>query len=174
MKIDIVEKNYDVGTKLEGLIEKKVGKLEKYFDKNATCKVVCKKEGNVYKLELNISAKNAYFRSEVVGDNMYSNLDLALPKLEKQIIKFKGKKQTIKLPEIVSDLLFLDELPEESLSKITKRKSFSLDPITEDDAIFMLEAVDHDFYVFLNAETGRVNVLYRRVNGEYGLIEVRK
>lgn len=174
MKIDIVEKNYDVGTKLEGLIEKKVGKLEKYFDKNASCKVVCKKEGNVYKLELNISTKNAYFRSEVVGDNMYSNLDLALPKLEKQIIKFKEKKQLIKLPEIASELLFLEELPEQNPSKITKRKSFSLDPITEDEAMFMLEAVDHDFYVFLNAETGKVNVLYRRFNGEYGLIEVKK
>ena len=52
MKIDIVEKNYDVGTRLEGLIEKKVGKLDKYFDKNTSCKVVCKKEGNLFKLEI--------------------------------------------------------------------------------------------------------------------------
>ena len=175
MKIDIVEKNYDVGKRLEELIEKKVGKLERYFDKAANCKVVCKKEGDVFKLEINVSAKNAFFRSEVSGENMYNNLDVALPKLEKQIIKFKGKKQNnFKVPEVASDLLFLEEVPQMFSSKISKRKSFSLDPITEEDAIFMLEAVDHDFYVFLNAETGKINVVYRRKSGEYGLIEVKK
>ena len=176
MKIDIVEKNYDVGKRLEELIEKKVGKLEKYFDKNANCKVVCKQEGDIFKLEINISTKNGFFRSEVIGENMYNNLDVALPKLEKQIIKFKEKKQkTFKAPQAVSDLLFLEEVPEIfASSKVSKRKSFTLDPITEEDAIFMLEAIDHDFYVFLNSETGKINVLYRRKNGEYGLIEVKK
>ena len=129
----------------------------------------------MFKLEISISAKNCFFRSEVIGENMYNNLDVALPKLEKQIIKFKEKRKDFKIPDVVSDLLFLEELPEEEgPSKISKRKSFSLDPITEEDAIFMLEAIDHDFYVFLNAETGKINILYRRKNGEYGLIEVNK
>lgn len=174
MKIDIVEKNYDVGTRLEGLIEKKVGKLDKYFDKNTSCKVVCKKEGNLFKLEISIAAKNAFFRSEVADENMYNNLDIALPKLEKQILKFKGKKKDFKFPTLPEELLFLEEIPEEKPSKISKRKSFSLTPVSEDEAVFMLEAVDHDFYVFLNTETGKINILYRRQNGEYGLIEVNK
>lgn len=176
MKIEIVEKNYDVGTRLQGLIEKKVEKLDKYFGKGANCKVVCKKEGNMFKLEINISSKNSFFRSEVIGENMYNNLDLALPKLEKQIIKFKEKKKDLKLTDIASDLLFLEEIKDEEIasSKISKRKSFNLDPITEEDAMFMLEAIDHDFYVFLNAETGKVNVIYRRKNGEYGLIEANE
>lgn len=176
MKIEILEKNYNVGTRLNGLIEKKVGKLEKYFDKDANCKVVCKKEGNLFKLEISISGKNSFFRSEVVGENMYNNLDIALPKLEKQIIKFKEKKQDFKIADIIPDLLFLDEAPEEdyNYSKITKRKSYNLDPITEEDAIVMLENIDHDFFVFLNAETGKINVLYKRKNGEYGLIEAKK
>ena len=149
---------------LQGLIEKKVGKLDKYFGKGANCKVVCKKEGNMFKLEINISSKNSFFRSEVIGENMYNNLDIALPKLEKQIIKFKEKKQDLKLSDVVSNLLYLDEFKEDEVnSKISKRKSFNLDPITEDDV-----------YVFLNAETGKVNILYRRKNGEYGLIEVNK
>ncbi len=175
MKIEIVEKNYDVGNKLQGLIEKKVAKLEKYFDKEAKCKVLCKKEGNLFKLEINISSKNSFFRSEVASDNMYSNLDLALPKLEKQIIKYKEKKQdNFKIDDVLSDLLFIENSPIEEFktSKIIKRKSFYLDPITEEDAIVMLESVDHDFYVFLNAETGKTNILYKRKNGEYGLIEV--
>lgn len=173
MKIEIVEKNYDVGVKLRNLIEKKVGKLEKYFDDNANCKVVCKKDSKQYKLEISISTKNAFFRSEVIGDNMYSNLDIALPKLEKQIVKFNGKRKDNFIPDI-KDLLFLDEMPIEKESKIAKRKSFVLDPITEDDAIYMLEAADHDFYIFLNVETGKVNVIYRRRDGAYGLIEVNK
>ena len=175
MNIEIVEKNYDVGTRLQGLIEKKVGKLDKYFGKGANCKVVCKKEGNMFKLEISISSKNSFFRSEVIGENMYNNLDVALPKLEKQIIKFKEKKKDFKIADDVSELIYLEEFPKEAFpSKISKRKSFSLDPITEEDAIFMLEAIDHDFYVFLNAETGKINILYRRKNGEYGLIEVKK
>jgi putative sigma-54 modulation protein len=172
MKLEIVEKNYDVGMRLRNLIEKKVSKLANYFGDEATCKVVCKKDNKQYKLEINITAKNAFFRSEVVGDNMYSNLDLALPKLERQILKFNGKKKGFRISDTISDLLYLDEAPEIKLPKITKRKSFALDPITEDDAIYMLESVDHDFYIFLNSATGKTNVLYRRKDGEYGLIEV--
>ncbi len=173
MKIEIVEKNYDVGVKLRNLIEKKVGKLAKYFGDNANCKVVCKKDNKQYKIEINISTKNAFFRSEVIGDNMYSNLDIALPKLEKQVVKFNEKRKDNFIPNI-NDLLFIDEIPEDKDSKIVKRKSFALDPITEEDAIYMLEAADHDFYIFLNAETGKVNVIYRRKDGAYGLIEVYK
>lgn len=105
---------------------------------------------------------------------MYTNLDVALPKLERQVIKFMGKKKdnSLNIPAI-KEFLFIHEMPEEKNSTITKRKSFSLDPITENDAIYMLEAADHDFYIFLNAETGRTNVLYRRKDGEYGLIEVK-
>ncbi len=174
MKIEIVEKNYDVGVRLRDLIEKKVGKLDKYFGEKATCKVVCKKDNKQHKIEINISSKNAFFRSEVIGDNMYTNLDIALPKLEKQILRFKDKRKDnfIKLPDI-KELLFLDEIPEEKAPIISKRKSFSLDPITEEDAIYMLEAGDHDFYVFLNAETGRTNVIYRRKDEEYGLIDIK-
>lgn len=176
MKIEIVEKNYDAGIKLKDLIKKKVEKLEKYFGKDATCKVVCKKDNKQCKLELNITAKNTFFRSEVIGDNMYINLDLALPKIEKQIVKFNDKKKgsLLGMPTI-KDFLFLNEMPQEEKKYIIKkRKSFTLDPITEEDAVYMLEAADHDFYIFLNAETGKINVVYRRKDGDYGLIEVKK
>lgn len=173
MKIEIVEKNYDVGVKLRDLIEKKVGRLEKYFGDNAKCKVVCKKDNKQYKIEINIVSKNSFFRSEVVGDNMYTNLDLALPKLERQIVRFNGKRREVanNIPK-VDDLLFLEEVPEVQSPAIKKRKSFELNPITEVEAIDLLEMSDHDFYIFLNAETGNTNVIYKRMDGEYGLIEV--
>ena len=174
MKIEIIERNYDVGKRLQTLIEKKVGKLSKYFSEEALCKVACKEDGKKFKLEITITGKGSFFRSEVTGDNMYDNLDVALPKIEKQIIKFNGKKNdSFKLP---AELLFVSELPQEVYSpKITKRKSFTLDPITEEDAIYMMDSIDHDFYVFLNAETGKVNIIYRKNNNnQYGLIEIKK
>lgn len=175
MKLEIIERNYNVGAKLKGLIEKKVGKLAKYFGDDAVCKVACKEDNKQLKLEITITGKGSFFRSEVSSDNMYNNLDLALPKIEKQIIKFSGKKNdNFKMPDL-AELLFTDESAEEAYSpKITKRKTFNLDPITEEDAIYMMEAIDHDFYVFLNAETGKVSVIYRKVEDKYGLIEVKK
>lgn len=175
MKLDLVEKNYTISEKLKGLIEKKVSKLEKYFGDNANCKVVCKSDNKQKKLEITITGKGSFFRSEVSGDNMYQNLDLALPKIEKQILKFNGKKNEIFKMPTLPELLFIEDVPEEEYNpKITKRKSFELNPITEDEAIYMLEALDHDFYVFLNGETGKVNVVYRKGSDEYGLIEVKK
>lgn len=175
MKLEIIQKNYEISKKLHELIEKKVGKLEKYFDKEANCKVVCKEDNKKFKLEITISGKGSFFRSEVSGDNMYENLDLALPKIEKQIVKYSGKRNDAFKAPTLSELLFTSVLPEEVYApKITKRKSFALDPITEEDAIYMLEATDHDFYVFLNAETGLVSVLYRKGNEQYGIIEVKK
>ena len=107
---------------------------------------------------------------------MYDNLDVALPKIEKQILKFSGKKNDSYKAVTLPELLFVSELPEEVYApKITKRKTFSLDPITEEDAIYMLETTDHDFYVFLNAETGLVSILYRKGGvDQYGLTEVKK
>ena len=79
MNIEIVEKNYDVGARLQGLIEKKVGKLEKYFGKGANCKVVCKKEGNMFKLEISISAKNWVRRYKSVSVTAHSPFSIHNP-----------------------------------------------------------------------------------------------
>ena len=175
MKLEIIEKNYDVGKRLKTLIEKKVGKFERYFGDDAICKVACKEDNKKFKLEITITDKSAFFRSEVSGENMYDNLDVALPKIEKQILKYSGKRKDNYKAPVVSELLYAEEIPEVYSPKITKRKTYSLDPITEEDAIYMMESIDHDFYVFLNAETGLVSILYRKGNkDQYGLIEVKK
>ena len=122
MKIDIVGRNYKVSEKLKGLIEKKLGKFEKYFDKPATIKVVCSAERDRNKMELNFSAGSMFIRSEVESDNMYSNLDICVAKLEKQVVKYMGK--TTKRVKTIdfSDFEYFDELPEIVIPKITKRK----------------------------------------------------
>lgn len=176
MKIDIIERNgYKVSQRLERILNEKLKKLEKYFDKEANAKVVCLKDGKQEKLEITITNKGVLYRSEVTSDNMYNNIDYALPKLEKQIvrnvekrkeIKAKGSKQENFLP-----FEFLEEEPEE-LPAIYKRKTFDLDPMLIDDARFAIERLGHDFFVFLNAETGKINIIYRRKDGKFGLIDL--
>ena len=111
---------------------------------------------------------------------MYDNIDLALPKIEKQVVRLRDKKKdkrqvrkSIKdMPVEEPTFEFLDEEPEE-LPAVFKKKTFNLDPLTIDDARFAIERLGHSFYVFLNARTGRVNVLYKRNDGAFGLIDLK-
>lgn len=173
MKIEFVEKNYDIGNRLKDLITKKIEKLDRYFGDNAVARVVCSLQNKTYKLELTVTNKGLLYRAEVTGENMYENIDFALPKIERQIIKQSQRRKDLFKDNAFesSSFLFLDEEPKEEKKEIYKTKKFELDPITVEDAEMNLEAVDHNFYVFLNAETGMVNVLYRRKDGKLGLIE---
>ena len=131
-------------------------------------------QNKIKKMEITITNKGLLYRSEVASDNMFENIDLALPKIEKQILKYSGKRKDSYKAPAAAELLYAEEVPEVYSPKVTKRKTYALDPITEEDAIYMMESIDHDFYVFLNAETGLVSILYRKGNDQYGLIEVKK
>jgi len=172
MKIEINSKNYNVSEKLKDIIEKKVGKLDKYFNDDAIAKVNCKTEGNLNKLELTVRSKGLFYRAEVSSDNMYENIDLALPKVERQIIKYGDKFFTrLKKDSLNKDYLFFDEEPVIKKTEVVKKKSFELEPISVEDAKVFLDTIDNNFYIFLNRETGNVNVLYKRLDGNLGLIE---
>ena len=173
MRIEFVEKNYDIGTKLKNLFEKKLGKLDRYFDDDAKARVVCSFQNKIYKLELTITNKNKLFRAEVIGENMYENIDFALPKIERQIVKASSKSKSKVFKNVsTTELEFIDEIPAEKPLKVVRSKRFELEPLTLDDAENNLEALGHSFYVFLNAKSGCVNVLYKRNDGDLGLIEV--
>ena len=108
---------------------------------------------------------------------MYDNIDLALPKLERQIVrhrekKIDSKKTDKKVKDAVETFEFIEEMPELKLPDVTKIKKFELAPTMLEEAKDAIERLGHSFYIFLNAETGKVNVLYRRNDGKYGLIEV--
>lgn len=175
MKIEIIERNgYNVSQRLERILNEKLSKLEKYFEDEVNVKVVCSINGKQEKLEITVTSKGLLYRSEVSSDNMYNNIDYALPKLEKQIVrnsekrkvKAKGCKQEIFLP-----FEFIEEEPEE-LPAIYKKKTFELEPMLVDDARFAIERLDQNFFVFLNAETGKINIIYRRKDGKFGLIDL--
>jgi len=177
MDIKFVARNYKISDKLKEIIEKKLSKLEKYFNKNVDVKVNCTEEGDgsICKLEVTINSSGLYIRSEVTSDNMYNNIDLALPKLERQIVKnTKRYKNKFAEKPAIETFEYIEEEPEQLSSKIVKKKSFELDPISVEDAQAYMEAVGHSFYVFLNGESGEINILYKRNDGNLGLIEVTK
>ena len=170
MKIKFVERNYKIADRFKEVMKAKLEKLKRYFGDDATVTVACVKQNKQEKLEITVSNKGLLFRSEVVSDNMYDNIDLALPKLEKQIVRNREKKIDAKKKK--NDFEFIYEMPEVKLPEVFKKKSFNLDPMSEDEAKDAIERLGHTFYIFLNAESGKVNVLYRRNDGKFGLIEV--
>lgn len=171
MKIEFIERNYKISNKLKDIITDKVERLSKYFGSDAKAKVLCSEQNKTHKLELTIVNKGVLYRSEVSSDEMYNNIDLALPKIERQIVRHKDKKIAKSRVKEVNAYEFIKEEPE-ALADIYKKKSFNLDPITVDEAKDYIDRLGHTFFVFLNAETGKVNVLYVRKDEKYGLIEV--
>ncbi|MBQ9790321.1 MAG: ribosome-associated translation inhibitor RaiA [Clostridia bacterium] len=171
MKIEIVERNYRAKDRLTNLITKKIEKFDKYLSENAAAKVVLSGVKDRYKMEVSVSDKGLFVRSEVETDNMYANLDMCLSKIERQIVKHSERLAERKRAIDPLDLMFFDELPEFHKPKITRRKHYDLVPMSEEEAMEQIELVGHDFYVFLNEATQKVNVIYARTDGDFGLIE---
>lgn len=173
MKIELVSKNYNEGSRLVGVIEKKLGKLDKYFSGDADALVKLSTVGNdKFTMEITVRFGGYIARAEVTGSNMYDNIDLILPKLEKQITRFRDRMNS-KVPKKALPLKTDVEeaaAPREYYGNIVKEKHFDISIVTVDEAIAEMELLDHDFYVFVNAENNRVSVVYKRRDGDYGLI----
>lgn len=172
MKTIITGKNYTPSEKLKETIEKKFRKLDKYFSDEITGNVMVIKEKSDYKLEATINAKGTIFRSEVKSQDPYDCVDRSIEKLSKQMSKFKTKlqKKYKGQKEVVfADLPEVEEEQEEI--KVVKKKKFELIPMSVDEAIVQMELLAHSFYVFLNIETDSVNVVYKRDDGGYGVLE---
>ncbi|MDE6583740.1 MAG: ribosome-associated translation inhibitor RaiA [Clostridia bacterium] len=171
MKVTFIEKKYKIASRFKDVLTEKLQKLDKYFGDDSTVRVVCSKQGNVEKLEINITNKGVLFRSEVASGNMYDNIDLSLPKLERQIVRNKQKvTKSKRVPKTQYE--FIEEAPETKLPDIIRKKSFTITPMLVEDAKDAIERLDHSFYIFLNVESGKVNVIYKRADNKYGLIEV--
>lgn len=173
MRIEFLCRNYEASDKLKDVITRKVDKLDKFFEDDTKAKIVLKKSKDLETLEITVAVQGGLVRAEVAGGNMYENIDLAIPKLEKQIIRHHDKIKSKKFK--IKDVAFVEpEVAAEPEKKVVREKSYVLVPMTVEDAIEELELVGHDFYVFANKSTGNVNVLYARNDGDYGLIEAVK
>lgn len=168
MKIVTNGRQMVVGTELKELFEKKLKRLDKYFDDDVTAYITLARKKNLERLELTISSKGTMFRSEVTADTFQTALDEAIEKITRQIVRNKTK-----LKKIVysgePDVSEPAEDEEEYNIKIVK--AFDMHPMTSDEAILRMNLLDHSFFMYLNAETGKYNVVYLRDDGDYGIIE---
>ncbi len=168
MKIVTNGRQMVVGTELKLLFEKKLKRLDKYFDDDVTAYITLARKKNLERLELTISSKGTMFRSEVTADTFQTALDEAIEKITRQIVRNKTK-----LKKIVysgePDVSEPAEDEEEYNIKIVK--TFDMHPMTSDEAILRMNLLDHSFFMYLNAETGKYNVVYLRNDGDYGIIE---
>lgn len=174
MIIDVVVKNYEVSEHLRRITEQKLGKLDKYFSASEPkAKVSFKKQANTLTLEVFLDYAGKFIRATVSGDNFYDNLDLILPKLEGQIRKHRTKfDKHNKNNAYKDDSVYLSERFEGDKNKsVVKNKKFKLTPQTLDEAIEEMELLGHEFYVYKDAKTSAIKVLYKRLDGDLGLIE---
>lgn len=175
MRIEISEKNCKASEKLVGVVEKKVSRLDKYFDDDAVCTVYLKQENKYLKTEITIYYKGNMVRAEVSGDNFYDNIDAVLPKIERQIYKHKTKiEDKLKKDAFLEKQLFFRDEVNADEGKLVKTKTFELTPMTTEEAAEQLDLLGHSFYVFQDADAGDVRVVYLRQSGDIGLLIPKK
>lgn len=176
MKLTLITKGFQpVGTlyNLEKTINKKYAKLDRYFHGDIEATLVIKYEHDIYKAEVTIPYSEYIFRVEESSDDAYTAANTALDKLERQIIKYKSKYKSRFYSKDFEDIPISDEYEEvnDIKSNIVKHKTYSSKPMMVEEAILQMELTDRDFYVFMNGTTFEVNVIYKRKDGKYGIIE---
>jgi len=173
MQLTTHAKNFTISDKLMGIIQKKLEKIQVYFDDASSGTIVCSRIGKTEKMEITINQKGRLFRAEASSSNMYANIDLALAKIEKQIIKHRDKLRTIIKDEARDSkkFAFYTKLPNVAPAEIMRQKSFTIEKLSVEEAEIALDTSDHSFYVYANAG-GKICVMYRRTDGHVGIIEV--
>lgn len=175
MKFIISGRNIDVTSGLRSAIEQKLGKLERYFTPTTEIIVTLSVEKGRQKIEVTIPVKGTIIRSEQVSDDMYVSIDLVEEVIERQLRKYKNKiiDRHQEGGNLQPDFMDSDDDDDDDDGeiKIIRTKRFGMKPMFPEDACVQMELLGHAFFVFENAETGEVNVVYKRKNGTYGLIE---
>lgn len=172
MKFVIVGKNIDLTEGLKSAVEDKIGKLERYFTPDTEVHVTLSVEKDRQKIEVTIPVKGNIIRSEQVSNDMYVSIDLVEEIIERQLKKYKNKLADGKTGSGSFKQEFVEkDYDDEEEIKIVRSKKFDIKPMYPEDACVQMELLGHGFYVFCNAETEQVNVVYKRKSNTYGLIE---
>ncbi len=177
MKIIITGRNFVVTEALKERVLKKVGKVEKFFKPEAEAQVRMSIQKNRHIMEVTIYFNGAVLRAEESSDDMYTSLDKAVDILEGQLRKYKTRleknlhKNAFKTDESQKDSKRGTATDEVTDFNIVKTKRFAVKPMDMEEAILQMNLLGHSFFVFSNAHTNEVNVVYKRKDGDYGLIE---
>lgn len=175
MKININGKGIKVGDQLQNRIEEKLGKFNRFFGEDTVANVKLRPDGDQKVIEITLKIQKHFYRAECSAEDVFSALDMAVEVLEGQIRKHKTK-----IEKKIHDYAYMKEylrtevpLPAEveEERKIIKRKAFELSPMDSEEAVLQMEMLGHDFLLYLDMETDKVCVVYRRRDGNYGVIE---
>ena len=172
MRYTITGSNVNVTPGIRKAVEEKIGKLDRYFNPDTEVIVTLSVQKDRQKIEVTIPVKGNLIRAEESSSDMYVSIDLVEEVIERQLKKYKNKiidkKQSA---QAFSDFFINEETEDEEEIQIVKTKRFGIKPMDPEEACVQMELLNHNFYVFLNAETEEVNVVYKRKGHSYGLIE---
>ena len=172
MKFIIIGKNIDVTPGLKDAVESKLGKLQRYFTPDTEIHVTLSVQKEHQKIEVTIPVKGNIIRSEQESDDMYVSIDLVEEVIERQLRKYKNKIVDKQQAAANFQKEYIDkDYEEEDEVKIIRTKKFGIKPMYPEDACVQMELLGHNFFVFYDAETDQVNVVYKRKGNTYGLIE---
>ncbi|MCI9535939.1 MAG: ribosome-associated translation inhibitor RaiA [Lachnospiraceae bacterium] len=172
MRYTITGRNVNVTPGIRKAVEEKIGKLDRYFNPDTEVIVTLSVQKDRQKIEVTIPVKGNIIRAEESSSDMYVSIDLVEEVIERQLKKYKNKiidkKQSA---QAFSDYFINEETEDDEEIQIVKTKRFGIKPMDPEEACVQMELLNHNFYVFLNAETEEVNVVYKRKGHSYGLIE---
>ena len=173
MKFIITGRNIEVTEGLKAAIYEKLGKLERYFTPDTEIHVTLSVQKDSQKIEVTIPVKGNLIRSEQASSDMYVSIDLVEEVIERQLRRYKTRliAQTQNVESFSASFLESEDEPEDEGIKIVKTKKFAIKPMDAEEACLQMELLGHSFYVFFNSETEETNVVYKRKDGTYGLIE---
>ncbi len=178
MEINIRGDKITVTQAIQDYAKDKLSRINKYIgdSDNVRASVLINVKGHDQKVEVTIPLKTVILRAEETRDDLYAAIDVVVDKLERQIRKNKTKIQSKKMKERLSKDFMIDiiepiEDEKEDTNKIVKRKSVEVKPMSEEEAVLQMELLEHQFYIFKDAETNKVAVVYKRKEGNYGIIE---
>ncbi|MCC2231892.1 ribosome-associated translation inhibitor RaiA [Hominifimenecus microfluidus] len=172
MRFIITGRNINLTPGLQKAAEDKLGKLEKYFKPETEAHVTMSVEKDRQKIEVTIPVKGSIIRAEQVSTDMYTSIDLVQETIERQLKKYKSRLTDRAQSADAFTKEYVEEpVEEEDEINIVRTKHFALKPMDAEEACLQMEMLGHSFYVFRNAHTDQVSVVYKRKGNTYGLIE---
>ena len=174
MKITLRGKNIEITEAIEEKVGEKLSKLDKYFiaSENVEAKVLVRTYPYGQKIEVTIPTEYVLLRAEVVDQDLYNAIDLVIDKLEGQIRKYKTRlNRKSKDNKLAFNLASIEPLEEEEEDVLVKTKTITPKPMDMEEAIMQMELIGHSFFVYRDTETDAISIVYRRNDGDYGLIE---
>ncbi len=174
MQVIVRGKNIEVTNALREYAERKISKLQRHFEHLQEAQVVLSVEKGRHIIEVTMPLNGMILRGEEKSEDMYASVDLVLDKLEKQIEKYKAR--VSRKGRVASEAKPVVGVPAAALvddddRKVVRTKRFNIKPMRTEEAVMQMDLLGHDFFVFINSETEETNVVYRRKDGNYGLIE---